>query len=151
MINRKPTAGLFLIIFCASMLLVADDRTPGVQTLPATPQQPRDGINHPCPCNRENETPKSDDYNGKNQYGFLLFPINLAPDIVSNTILCYGKGVSLFFEYPDEPAWGVLLLIFAPISGIYHGFPDAVEGYPFWSVYLLRSEIFSPFSRDERK
>ncbi len=94
--------------------------------------------------------PKVNDPPNRNPYDFLLFPINIVPDIVTNTILCFGKGINLVFEYPSEPAWGVMLFMLAPFSGIYHGFGDAVEGYPFWSVFLLRKEIFSPFSRDEK-
>lgn len=96
-------------------------------------------------------TPQEDQKTDKNQYGFLLFPVNLGPDIVTNTLLCYGACFRLFFEYPDEPAWGVLALITTPIAGIYHGFADAIEGYPFWSSYILRSDYFSPCSRDPQK
>jgi hypothetical protein len=67
----------------------------------------------------------------------LLFPINLPPDIVSNTVLTLfnpfcsmakGEGVSNLW---------LPISVFSPILGIVGGIMDAWHGYPFWNPIAL--------------
>ena len=82
------------------------------------------------------------DYNkNKNEnnrpLGVLLFPVNLAPDIVTNTTLymfnpiastAAGKGVSNIWP---------IVSVLSPVMGPITGFMDACYGYPFWNPVAL--------------
>lgn len=66
----------------------------------------------------------------------LLFPINVVPDIVSNTLL-YAT-TPIWMNCVGEPGnlWPVVWLgspVFGPLCGIM----DAWHGYPFWNPVAL--------------
>lgn len=65
-----------------------------------------------------------------------LFPINVAPDVISNTLGMLALPAYYPVVYPDSNTWG-LVFIFAPVFGPLAGIKDAWYGYPFWDPAIL--------------
>ena len=65
-----------------------------------------------------------------------LFPINIAPDIVSNTVLLLTWPLwdTAVFDSNVAPAVWILTPLLGPRIGI----EDAWHGYPFWNPAMLR-------------
>jgi hypothetical protein len=80
----------------------------------------------------------------------LLFPVNVAPDMVSNTVgflfnaqFADARGVPRSNLYP-------VITMFAPIWGPVAGVFDAAGGYPFWDPVALDVERRYWFQSAER-
>lgn len=82
-----------------------------------------------------------DDNDNKNEnnrtVGILLFPINLVPDIVTNTILfLFNPLVSIAAGKSVSNIWPIISLG-SPLMGPVTGTMDACYGYPFWNPIAL--------------
>lgn len=63
-------------------------------------------------------------------------PVNLIPDIVSNTVIL---GTIPLWMWADDKSSGMLpvMWLFSPIVGPVMGVADAWNGYPFWDPVAL--------------
>lgn len=82
-----------------------------------------------------------DDKDNKNEnnrtVGILLFPINLAPDIVTNTILfLFNPLASMAAGKSVSNIWPIISFV-SPVMGPVTGAMDAWYGYPFWNPIAL--------------
>jgi hypothetical protein len=66
----------------------------------------------------------------------VLFPVQVAPDIATNTLL--DVTLPLWIWTADDPGnlWP-MVWIFSPIFGPVEGVLDAWHGYPFWDPVAL--------------
>ena len=67
----------------------------------------------------------------------LLFPINVVPDMLSNTLLfALNPLASLVRGQEPSNVWP-LITVASPIMGPLSGLMDALGGYPFWKPVAL--------------
>ena len=70
----------------------------------------------------------------------LLFPINVIPDVLCDTVYCVGFGIFCIggLLVSDEPGWGFMALCYLPFTmpvyGCVVGVDDAWRGIPFWKL-----------------
>jgi hypothetical protein len=67
----------------------------------------------------------------------LLSPINLAPDIISNTVLYLFNPICSISKGEDVSNLWFLVSISAPVLGLVTGIMDSWHGYPFWNPVAL--------------
>lgn len=73
-----------------------------------------------------------------------LFPVNVVPDIVSNTLVMLTMPVWMPFRDEQGNLWPAIWL-FTPILGPACGVMDAWHGYPFWDpVFLDEHRSYEP-------
>lgn len=74
----------------------------------------------------------------------LLFPLNLAPDILSDLIAYIGSSFYIIggLLTSDEPGWGIVASFYWPYGAVVScviGVADAWEGLPFWNTTIIRA------------
>ena len=74
----------------------------------------------------------------------LLFPLNLVPDVLSNTLVYVVWSPCVIGEMlvSDEPAWGIMCIFSWPYGLLFSsavGVHDAWCGIPFWDPSILES------------
>ncbi len=75
----------------------------------------------------------------------LLFPVNLVPDIISNTIVfLFNHKFSDARGEPRSNLWPVIIML-APCMGPISGILDAASGYPFWDPVALEEHRKYPW------
>lgn len=67
----------------------------------------------------------------------LLFPINLAPDIVANTVLYLFNPVCSMTKGEGVSNLWLPISVLSPVMGPVTGTFDAWYGYPFWDPVAL--------------
>lgn len=73
-----------------------------------------------------------------------LFPVNVVPDILSNTLVILTIPVWVPFSDRESNLWPVIWLS-TPILGPACGVMDAWHGYPFWDpVFLDEHRSYEP-------
>ena len=77
-----------------------------------------------------------------------LFPVNLVPDILSNTLVLLAIPLWAPSSDRESNLWP-LAWVSAPIVGPVSGVLDAWYGYPFWQPHAL--EEHREFGRSERE
>lgn len=63
----------------------------------------------------------------------LLSPVNLAPDIVSNTLVLLFNPLFSYIKYGEVSNIWPIISITSPILGPIMGTMDSWYGYPFWN------------------
>ena len=77
------------------------------------------------------EDPRRQASTGNRWVELLLFPINVVPDIVGNTLVLVT--IPLWAPFTEEPLANLpALWIGSPLFGPVIGIRDAWRGYPFW-------------------
>lgn len=77
----------------------------------------------------------------------LLFPINVIPDVLCDTVYCVGFGIFCIggLLVSEEPGWGVIALCYLPFVmpayGCIAGVDDAWRGIPFWKLAPWKEKL----------